>query len=187
MNTQRKRHDKVMFSERLKELRIREGLNQSQLAERFATEIGIPTPAITTLSSWETGSRMPTLETIMQLAYFFGVSLDYIAGYGESGVYNTGQKPIYYKEDYIIDISDHDLADFDGKPVYITFPTEGNSTVKARDRWGVYNHDDKSIYSITLKIRANYPGLTIYADTPESSPGNKPSTRRVINKATKSP
>jgi len=62
------------FSKRLKELRLSKGLNQPQLA----TELNM---SVKTLGSWETGFRIPTVDTLCELASYFHVSLDYLTGY----------------------------------------------------------------------------------------------------------
>ena len=61
------------FGDRLKELRLEKGLTQKQLAE----EVNLPSSAI---GFWELGKRSPSLDAVIQLAKYFGVSLDYLAG-----------------------------------------------------------------------------------------------------------
>ncbi|KGK84830.1 helix-turn-helix transcriptional regulator [Clostridium sp. HMP27] len=61
------------FAERFKSLRLEKDLTQSQLSE----ELNIPR---TTISSWELGRREPDLKTIVILASFFKVSVDYLIG-----------------------------------------------------------------------------------------------------------
>ena len=61
------------FGERLKELRLEQGLSQDKLAEL----VGLSHSAI---GFWETGKRIPNLDAVIILAKFFQVSLDYIAG-----------------------------------------------------------------------------------------------------------
>lgn len=57
----------------LKELRKEKGL--SQIAVQM--QIGIEQALI---SKYENGERVPPTETLMQLADFYGVSMDYIMG-----------------------------------------------------------------------------------------------------------
>ena len=57
----------------LKELRKEKGL--SQIAVQMQT--GIEQALI---SKYENGERVPPTETLMQLAVFYGVSMDYIMG-----------------------------------------------------------------------------------------------------------
>ena len=61
------------FYERLKELRKESGLSQEQLAK----EVGLTHTAI---CLWEQDKRVPNLDSVIALAQFFKVSLDYIAG-----------------------------------------------------------------------------------------------------------
>lgn len=57
----------------LKELRKEKGL--SQIAVQMQTGI-----EQTLISKYENGERVPPTETLMQLADFYGVSMDYIMG-----------------------------------------------------------------------------------------------------------
>ena len=62
------------FSERLKELRESKGLTMVDLSRRMGS---ISQAA---LSNYEAGTRKPGLEILMELAYFFNCSMDYLAG-----------------------------------------------------------------------------------------------------------
>ncbi|PTM59584.1 helix-turn-helix domain-containing protein [Desmospora activa] len=61
------------FSERLKSLRNKSGLSQSELATRLSI-------AKSTLAMYETGKREPGFETAQRIADFFNVTLDYLTG-----------------------------------------------------------------------------------------------------------
>ena len=61
------------FAERLKELRFEKKIGQIQLANEIGVSKGI-------ISLWENGLREPTLSSLVLLAKFFEVSLDYLAG-----------------------------------------------------------------------------------------------------------
>ncbi len=62
-----------IFAERLKELRIEEGLSTRELAKR----IGVSNMAI---SRWERDERTPNLEVVVEIAKYFKVSTDYLCG-----------------------------------------------------------------------------------------------------------
>ncbi|VBB05613.1 Hypothetical protein LUCI_0823 [Lucifera butyrica] len=62
-----------MISERLKELREKSGLNQSQAAEK----LGI---SRVNYNRYENGEREPDNATLSRLANFFGVTTDYLLG-----------------------------------------------------------------------------------------------------------
>lgn len=63
----------------MKHLRRDKGLTQEQLAERFYV-------STRTVSRWETGSNLPDVETLIELADFYGVDIhEIIDGERESG------------------------------------------------------------------------------------------------------
>lgn len=64
------------MGEKLYSLRIEKKLTQKQLAAR----IGL---AISSVSSYESGSRYPSFETLIKLARIFHVSTDYLLGLTE--------------------------------------------------------------------------------------------------------
>jgi transcriptional regulator with XRE-family HTH domain len=61
--------DASLFGPRLRELRKAAGLSQKELAEKIEASPN-------TVSQWETGVRGPDLETLVELAEFFGVATD---------------------------------------------------------------------------------------------------------------
>jgi transcriptional regulator with XRE-family HTH domain len=62
-----------MFSKRLKELRLEKKLLQSQLA----TELNVDR---TTIIKWESGQNQTDFATLIKIADFFDVSIDYLLG-----------------------------------------------------------------------------------------------------------
>ncbi|MDR2559467.1 MAG: helix-turn-helix domain-containing protein [Oscillospiraceae bacterium] len=62
-----------VFSEKIKELRKAKNLTQKQLAEKInASESGI--------QNYELGVRKPYNDTLIKLADYFNVSIDYLVG-----------------------------------------------------------------------------------------------------------
>ncbi|MBE5755087.1 MAG: helix-turn-helix transcriptional regulator [Clostridiales bacterium] len=61
------------FKDVLKEIRLEKNVSQVKLAEAIGVSKGI-------ISMWETGQREPTLSSLVSLADYFGVSLDYLVG-----------------------------------------------------------------------------------------------------------
>ena len=57
----------------LKNLRIEKGLNQTKLAEKLFINKSM-------ISAYEKGTRMPSLDVLMQLTFIFNVSIDYLLG-----------------------------------------------------------------------------------------------------------
>ncbi len=61
------------YAERLKELREKSGLNQEGLGLKLSL-------SQSTISAYEIGERTPDLNTLIRIAKFFNVSIDYLAG-----------------------------------------------------------------------------------------------------------
>ena len=62
-----------MFSVRLKELRKKHNLTQSEFAKQFNISNGA-------IGNWESGKREPDSETMSRMADYFNVSVDYLLG-----------------------------------------------------------------------------------------------------------
>lgn len=62
-----------VYAQRLKELRLEKGLGQVALAEALNVSRAV-------ISMWENGKREPSMTSLMTLARFYGVSIDYITG-----------------------------------------------------------------------------------------------------------
>lgn len=63
-----------MFDDRLKKLRLARGLSQAELAE----ELGLPQK---TYCNYERNEREPSANTMIMIAAYFGVTLDYLLDY----------------------------------------------------------------------------------------------------------
>lgn len=61
------------YPQRLAELRKKKGFTQGELCE----ELGIKVNAY---REWEMGRRRPELESLIKLAEYYGVSMDYLLG-----------------------------------------------------------------------------------------------------------
>lgn len=64
---------KKIFAERLKELREEKAISLKELSKA----IGVSDVA---LCRWENGKRVPTIESLVKIATYFGVSTDYLTG-----------------------------------------------------------------------------------------------------------
>lgn len=61
------------FGNRLKELRLQKKLTQTQVAKRLNL-------SKSTISGYENNLKMPSLDVLIHLAMFYGVTTDYILG-----------------------------------------------------------------------------------------------------------
>ena len=64
---------KNYFKDNLKMLRTEKGLGQVELAKQVGVSKGI-------ISLWENGLRQPNMSSLIELAEFFEVSIDYLVG-----------------------------------------------------------------------------------------------------------
>lgn len=62
------------FGERLRRLRTNAGFTQGKLAQRIGR-------GVTTISKYESGAMLPTMEVAVELAFQLNVSLDELFGY----------------------------------------------------------------------------------------------------------
>lgn len=65
-----------MYGQRIRELREERNLTQAQLADRIGT-------TASTVGKYEREGLQPSVETIISLCKFFGVSADYLLGLEE--------------------------------------------------------------------------------------------------------
>ena len=61
----------ISFGNRLKNLRKSRGITQSELAETLEV-------TQQTVGFWENGSSIPSVETVIKAAKYFGVTIDYL-------------------------------------------------------------------------------------------------------------
>lgn len=61
------------FKEKLKSLRKEKNLGQIELAKELGVSKG-------TISLWENGLREPTMSSLIRIAKFFDVSIDFLIG-----------------------------------------------------------------------------------------------------------
>ncbi len=101
-----------MFGERLKELRIKFGLKQHELAE-------ILNVSQSTIGMYENDQRTPPAESIVKLAEYFNVTTDYLLGHTKTDYSvnaNIPEMPSIVYEDNsnydIIDKTKHNESEF---------------------------------------------------------------------------
>jgi transcriptional regulator with XRE-family HTH domain len=62
-----------IFKTRLKELRQENGIGQVELAQKLGVSKGV-------ISLWENGLREPNMNSLILIAKFFEVTIDYLVG-----------------------------------------------------------------------------------------------------------
>ena len=88
-----------VLGDRIRALRKERKLSQDQLSEALNKQFGLKTDRVM-ISKWETGFQMPIMNTIICLAKFFEVSIDYLNG-NDGFISKTSNLPSpYITEDY---------------------------------------------------------------------------------------
>lgn len=62
-----------MLDKRIRQLRLERGINQKELGDA----VGVSKQSV---SNWENGNIMPSIDLLIRLADFFGVSTDHLLG-----------------------------------------------------------------------------------------------------------
>lgn len=87
-----------VFAERFKQLRIKGGYTQQEIANRF----NVTRPCI---CYWENGNRVPDFYKIIEICKFFNVTSDYLFGTTDNLRPKFMEDKIYYQGDSRIDLS----------------------------------------------------------------------------------
>lgn len=114
----------MKIGERIRELRKKNAISQTTLANILRTDYGLGTDRVA-VSKWETGYQMPGTDAVRSIAMYFGVTADYIMG-GEApeaicvpiykNVYKKGENDGYavlphgYDGDFCVVASDDSMS-----------------------------------------------------------------------------
>ena len=97
----RKLFEVIMFTERFNELLKRRGINAVTLAK----EIGVPKSIV---YEWRSGVRDPSLENMLRVADYFGVSLEYLTGREDEETDIEKELLVLLRAARDISVEDHD-------------------------------------------------------------------------------
>lgn len=160
---------------RLKLLRNKHGYTQQELADALTKRLGKNKPmASMTISSWECGRKLPPAETMIELAGFYGVSVDYILGKDtESSV----DAAIHTRDhlDHECEIPMEHLKLYDGEPVYIV-SVHGDID----SQWGIVDYPAQCIRLRDRSISIN-SGLHYYNSRRQSDVSMRHQLRYTIS------
>lgn len=76
-----------MSGEKIRTLRKKAGMTQTELSEKLNSEYGLKTDRVM-ISKWETGFQTPVVSTLSCIAKVFGVTLDYLNGAENNDISN---------------------------------------------------------------------------------------------------
>ena len=139
------------LSENIKRYRKEMGLTQEELAEAFGITIGA-------VSKWESGSTIPDIMTLIELADFFNISVDVLLGYSIS---SKSVNDIIQKINNLLKEARYDEAIYETDKALIRYPgnfriiLEGAKTYNVvTAACGYKKHLDKAIelYESSLRL-----------------------------------
>lgn len=149
MLQERAKHITTHFGYRLSLLRSENGLTQNEFCKDFFDYDEESSNLIPTVSSWEQNRRYPTVENIIKLAMYYGVSCDYLFGLSDERV-NKGNEA---KKELIkecnkytnIPIPKREMLNYNKQPVFVTFLDASHEP-----QWGILNYDEKKLQFATF-------------------------------------
>ena len=102
----------LRLNENIKKYRKDMHLTQEELAEAFGVTVGA-------VSKWESGSNVPDILTLMQLADFFSISVDVLLGYSMS---SKNVKDISDRMDALLKEDNYDEAITEAEKALVRYP-----------------------------------------------------------------
>lgn len=172
----------TVFGQRLAKLRVDRNLTQQDVAEEMATFINNgKTISPLTISSYESGRKIPPLSNLIFYATYFGTSVDYLLGLVEGQKEIIEQFPMTQREignplmEPDMQIRPQDWKKYQNLPVYVVF-----SNHQKQDGWGMLDYNMKRIVftdaicplSTELKLFRQQPIESQYASGSMKHPLN---------------
>ena len=125
--------EKTVVGTRLTELRVEMNMKQADLAVALEEMCGEDTHlTIGMISAWETGRRGVPLKYNDKLCKIFDCTQAYLLGETDDRRCSTPDDDS--QENALREINYHDLANYDGKPLWVTF-----SSHEYIDGWAIFN------------------------------------------------
>ena len=140
------------LGKRLKQLRNSRGLNQTQLSEALNEKFGLKTDRVM-ISKWETGFQTPVMNTVVMLAKFFNVSIDYLNGDESSKSDYINLPPPNITEDYTTFPVEVEIAA--GYEHIALEDWEGDTVDISNDY--LRGHDNSEFFVLRVKGDSMYP------------------------------
>ena len=151
----------LVFGNRLAQLRKERGLTQVDFCEEFSVFCGYQKQLLVpSISSWEQNHRLPSISTVVQLAMFFDVTMEYLFGMSDDRKLDSKGKPsvkgklVSINEESLkysdVPIKNRDLPKYNRQPVFVHFINQTH-----RDQWGLLNADTNEIICVDSIIGIN--------------------------------
>lgn len=147
---------KMVLGKRIAYLRSeKKHLTQKEFAEDFSEYIGRPRQiAISTVSAWETGRKIPSNTLLSGIADYFGVAMDFLLGRvdSEDNIGDTQVSKEASSSDYYVGykIDKNELSIYDGKPVFVVF-----RTLEHPSQWGILDLEKNRVVFKSFFLNIN--------------------------------
>ena len=140
----------IKLNENIKKYRKSMNLTQEELAEAFGVTVGA-------VSKWESGSNVPDILTLMQLADFFSISVDVLLGYSMS---SKNVKDISDRLDALLHEDKYDEAIAEAEKALARYPGNFKILISCADTYSIVssvkdlkNYRDKAIELFESALR----------------------------------
>lgn len=134
--------DPSVLSKRMIKLRKEKGLTQKEVTQYLSRVVTDSPPiSFSTISSWETGKRIPRTPMLVALADLYDVSVNYLIGTSDDRSSFLRDEPIYKMPARKNPIKKQDLVKYDKLPVFVVFPQNRPSPL-----WGIYDAANNIVY-----------------------------------------
>ncbi len=117
----------IKLNENIKKYRKSMNLTQEELAEAFGVTVGA-------VSKWESGSNVPDILTLMQLADFFSISVDVLLGYSMS---SKNVKDISDRMDALLHEDKYDEAIAEAEKALVRYPGNFKILTSCADTYAI--------------------------------------------------
>jgi transcriptional regulator with XRE-family HTH domain len=143
-----------MVGLRIAAIRKRNNLSQQQFAVKLAEYMQRKRIyTISTVSSWEVGRKIPSMQVLTAISDLFGIPIGYITGEDSTDTFTDSRE--YPASSSIVRTLDHhrllpeQYAQYDKKPVFVVF-----QDMEHESQWGLLNYAEGCV---VLMNRATYP------------------------------
>lgn len=131
----------IQKAKRLAATRAANNITQKDLANMLSEVSGRSVPlTISTVSSWETGRRSPSMDMYRQMAKIFMVSVDYLLCLTDDPNGSVDEEGLAVKDSHLATVAKDEINNFDGKPVFVQFKNYAH-----QDQWGIVNCSKNAI------------------------------------------
>ncbi len=151
------------FANRIAMLRRKNRETQKEFAIKFSDYMLKEEPiSPLTVSAWENGYKLPSINTTMYLCNYFGVTADYLLGLTDDPGESSPVKREEFSRlpDYHIDPKD--LEKYSKEPVFVVFPNK-----EYCNRWGFLDYEKRRVLFSDMIMKLDGYDCEYYTSVPD--------------------